>query len=315
MISQRMVFSHGKACVAAAITVAMALLAGTAMGADANANGASAPRGDLPGQSTAAPTLTVEVVPANPAVLYVGLKPTGGLRELQIRIKTPTLPATVNLRLASDPAGRLTFWSANDDSTPANQITTGVVAVGNSFVSVWVRGESVGQATIGIAYTEPNTQVTTTLMNVPVVVIKVEIESPYDTDANGKIDDPDNEFSFDTSSPALLQIPCQAFNSPGSDPDKFRWEIEDVGAIKGVWDPHVDGDPYTGKGLSSTVTFTGMPEHNADFGRKKITLNYEGLSCSDEEYVEVFFDPKARNNPGPPGETPPGTIAMEDLIE
>jgi len=119
--------------------------------------------------------------------------------------------------------------------------------------------------------------------------IKMEIEHPYDTDGNGLIDDPDNEFSFDTSDPAVLQIICQAFNSPGADPDNLHWTIESIGTVEGVWSPHIGSDEHIGKGLNPMVTFTGMPEHNSDFGRKKITLSYEGLSCSDEEYIEVFL--------------------------
>lgn len=146
-------------------------------------------------------------------------------------------------------------------------------------------------------------------------LLKIDIEYPFDTDGNGLIDDPDNEFSFDMSDPAVLQIGCQAFNSPGADPNKLHWTIEDIGDVEGVWNPHIDSDEHVGKGLNPTVTFTGMPEHNSDFGPKKITLTYDGLSCTDEEYIEVFFEPLGLNNPGPPPQNPPGEISEEDLVE
>jgi len=145
-------------------------------------------------------------------------------------------------------------------------------------------------------------------------VVKLRIEYPYDTNGDGKIDDPDNEFSFDASLPAVLTIQCRAFHSPGTDPEKFRWRIEDIGGVKGVWDPHVEGDAHTGKGLVCCVTFTGMPERNSDFGRKRITLSYEGLAHTDTEAIEVFFDPLARNNPGPAPDDIPDTIDLREVV-
>jgi hypothetical protein len=181
MISQRMSSGPAKACIAAAITIAAALLTGTAMGADSTDDGASQSKFGDPGTSLAEETLTLEVDPANPAVLYVGKQPTGGLRELKMRIKSP--PGTRDLALVSDPAGRVTFWS------PTSAITT--KSVGNSVVSVWVRGESVGQATIRITYTDPVTYVPTLLKEVPVVVVAVDIDGDLNHDTTYSEDDPE----------------------------------------------------------------------------------------------------------------------------
>jgi len=147
-----------------------------------------------------------------------------------------------------------------------------------------------------------------------VTVVGVEIEYPYDANNNGKIDDPTNEFSFNAADPAVLQFYCIAFNSPGADADKFRWTIEDIGTIRGEWSPHVVGDEYTGKGLNPTVTFTGMPNNNSDFGPKTITLSYEGLSCTDNETIEVFFEPLAKNNTGPEPDDIPDTIDLNEVV-
>ncbi|MDH7600469.1 MAG: hypothetical protein QHH07_12695 [Sedimentisphaerales bacterium] len=149
-----------------------------------------------------------------------------------------------------------------------------------------------------------------------ITVVDVRILYPWDANGNGKIDDPwANEFSFDDSEPAILEIDCIAAPSPGADPSRYRWYIEDVGELRGIWSPHVPGNPYVGTGSVTRVRFTGMPSSNSAFGPKRITLTYEGLSCSDQETIEVFFDPLARNNPGPPPDSPPNDIAEEDLVE
>ncbi len=147
-----------------------------------------------------------------------------------------------------------------------------------------------------------------------VTIVKVEIEYPYDTNSNDLIDDADNEFSFNADDPAILQINCIAVNSPGADPDKYRWTIQDIGSIRGEWNPHVDNDPYTGKGASSEVIFTGLPANNSDFGVKTITLEYLGLSCTDSEDIEVFFDPLAINNDGPEPDDIPSTIDLREVV-
>ncbi len=129
-------------------------------------------------------------------------------------------------------------------------------------------------------------------------VVRVKITYPRDTNLNGKIDDPDNEFSYNSEDPAVLQIfLCSAATTAYS--DNLRWTIEDIGAIRGKWDPHVDGDEYTGIGPVTTVTFTDMPAYNWDFGEKIIQLRFVGVPCMDWEPIEVFFDPLARNNNGP----------------
>jgi len=150
--------------------------------------------------------------------------------------------------------------------------------------------------------------------SITITVVKVEITYPDDTNGNGIIDDPENEFSFNTADPAVLQIWCTAFNSPGADADKFRWTIDNIGTIRGKWNPHVAGDEYTGKGLNPTVTFKGMPNNNSDFGGKTITLRYEGLSCTDTETIEVFFHPLAKNNTGPQPDDIPNTIDLKEVV-
>jgi hypothetical protein len=146
-------------------------------------------------------------------------------------------------------------------------------------------------------------------------VVDVKIYSPFDADLDGKIDDYSNEFSFDAADPAVLSIGCQAVECIYLDSQYVFWTIEDIGNIRGVWSPHVPGNIYMGQGYYPTVTFTGMPANNSDFGPKVITLSTSVVAETDQETIEVFFEPLAKNNPGPAAETPPGDIAEEDLVE
>jgi len=131
-----------------------------------------------------------------------------------------------------------------------------------------------------------------------ITVVELKILYPCDANGNGKIDDPTNEFVFTADDPGVLEITCTAVYSPGVDPTKYRWLIEDIGNLKGIWNPHLPGNKYIGIGISSTVTFTGMPVSNSGFGPKSIYLSYEGLPCADQEKIEVFFPPFATNHPG-----------------
>ena len=144
-----------------------------------------------------------------------------------------------------------------------------------------------------------------------IYVVKVQITRPCDTNHNGKIDDEDNEFSFNSAEPAVLQFSCTAASTPL--PNYLRWTINDIGAIRGKWNPHLDGDEYTGIGLNPTVTFTDMPANNSDFGPKTVTLRFEGLPCTDTEDIEVFFEPTARNNNGPQPDDIPPNIDLDEV--
>lgn len=217
----------------------------------------------------------------------------------------PAIICSTNIIRCADPSGTNTVTWPNPTATDNCAVTN--VACNPPSGSNFPVGETV------VTCTATDSSGNQSQCTFSVKVVDLRISYPDDADGNGLIDDPwSNEFSFDESSPALLVITCIAAASPDS--DKFRWTIEDVGEIRGFWNPHVTGNQYIGTGPNPTVTFTGMPLHNSAFGRKKITLAYEGLTCSDEETIEVFFHPAARNNPGPPGENPPNGVAREDLV-
>jgi hypothetical protein len=152
----------------------------------------------------------------------------------------------------------------------------------------------------------------------PLEVSDFEIVVPHGDPAaaagpRGANDTNERCYSADLENPTLT-VPCRA-RCP-SDPDKLRWIIGDAGSIKAKWNPHVDGNEYVGKGLSTTATFTGMPENNRDFGPKTITLTKEGADGRDTRTVELFFDPIATNNPGPePDDIPRNVDPRSEIRE
>ncbi|MGL4853746.1 MAG: hypothetical protein ACRC37_00635 [Lentisphaeria bacterium] len=125
----------------------------------------------------------------------------------------------------------------------------------------------------------------------------IKILTPHGDPSSGSCSDEDanatNEIAYDSEQ--KLKIECTA---PGvADEKVLQWCIEDIGEIKGVWSPCLDGDSSTGIGSSPVVEFSGLPENNSDFGLKKITLkhfDYEGKEKDTfSTNVEVFFDATA----------------------
>ena len=84
-------------------------------------------------------TETVLNLETQPAELYVGYH---GKKELKIKI-ADSIPGTESPTLGSIPNGRVTFWNGAGDT--ATQIYS-VSVNSSSYVSVWVRGESVSSA-------------------------------------------------------------------------------------------------------------------------------------------------------------------------
>jgi hypothetical protein len=126
---------------------------------------------------------------------------------------------------------------------------------------------------------------------------KVEVTTPNGDPTTSAGANATNERTYDSSASPVVTVPCAASSVP--EPDKLRWTIQNVGSIQATWNPSVPGDPHTGKGLSPTATFSGMPPNYNDFGPKTITLTVDGFSgCQDTQVVEVFFPRDATNHPG-----------------
>lgn len=192
-------------------------------------------------------------------------------------------------------------WKWTGDATGTSSSTT----VTKSYTTT---GDKTISATVEAKYTytkkadkpgpcpDPETKSKSITINVKVVRAKIKTPNGDPTQnpgANGANDT--NERDFNSASPGVATVPCEAEATP--DADKLRWKITDVGGTKAKWNPHVTGDEYTGKGLSPTATYTGLPEKYNDFGLKTITLTMEGVSCNDSTKVEIFFNKTAKNHP------------------
>lgn len=193
-------------------------------------------------------------------------------------------------------------WKWSDDGTGTSASTT----ITKTFDST---GNKTLKGTVEAKYTyankpgmtspcpAPETKPKSITINVKVVQVKIKTPKGDPTKDPGDDGSNDtNEWVYNGASPGVCTKTCEAKDTP--DADKLRWKIADVGNIKAKWNPHVAGDEHTGKGLSSTATFTGLPADNADFGAKTITLTMEGVSCNDSKTVEVFFGKTETNHPG-----------------
>jgi hypothetical protein len=130
-------------------------------------------------------------------------------------------------------------------------------------------------------------------------VVKVEIKKPagdpsLSAGAGGA--NQWNERVYNGASPGVATVVCESEDTPNA--DKLRWTIEDVGEIQATWEPHVDGNSHTGKGLNPTATFTGLPAQYTGFGSKTITLTMDepGITTTDTQEVEIFFPRSAANH-------------------
>jgi hypothetical protein len=245
----------------------------------------------------------------------------GGLVPVNLSWSPGNIPGCFELKTTTAAGGnQIKVWKDSGKTTLLiSEATWSYVASVSGFPhTVWIEAVAGGlNATLSFNYRPSCSQPSHPLpwSEDHVCVTELKIVNPCDLNTNGLIDDPYyNEFSFTAGDPATLQVGCQSLQCVCLAPQYVLWTIEDIGTIRATWYPHVPGNVYIGQGYSPIFTFTGMPANNSDFGRKVITLYSSVVSQTDQETIEVFFEPVARNNPGPPGEMPPDGIAMEDLV-
>ena len=143
-------------------------------------------------------------------------------------------------------------------------------------------------------------------------VVKIDLITPAGDPVISPVDSGDgqNEFAFSAPVNGVLEINLKAKVSPDNSEilnavkDKVKFTVENIGSSTKAWDAANPGGnaSVSGSFLIAKVTFTGLPQNNSDFGRKRVTLQYDGQT--EETYIEVFFDKAARNHPGNPINTP-----------
>ena len=122
-----------------------------------------------------------------------------------------------------------------------------------------------------------------------------------------------NQFTFTPDSPGTLTMTLMAMVEPAGSALKIaehlRFEVGDIGNSVMQWHAsNPNGKPSVGPdgGMYATVTFTGMPQHNDDFGWKTAKLWMGSTLVASNKYG-VFFPKSAANYPGVPtwGTPPP----------
>jgi alpha-tubulin suppressor-like RCC1 family protein len=130
------------------------------------------------------------------------------------------------------------------------------------------------------------------------------VESPVDGgDGGGNVPDGANEFTYSTAANGVLTLKLKAKMAGASNlpniQDKFKFEVDAIGTSTMAWNSANPGGKPTISGdfLTATVTFTGLPQNNMDFGKKKARILFDGAKSAEHEF-EVFFSKTATNHPG-----------------
>lgn len=139
----------------------------------------------------------------------------------------------------------------------------------------------------------------------PVTVVpKVELITPSGDPTNSPVDSGDgqNEFTFSTNSPGVLEVNLKAKVSPSGMAtqvaSRCHFYVDTIGNSTLAWDSvNSNGVPIASNDfLLAKVTFTGLPADNTAFGSKKAAVYFE-TTKQDEKSFEVFFDKNETNHP------------------
>lgn len=137
-------------------------------------------------------------------------------------------------------------------------------------------------------------------------VVKIEFITPDGDPVLSPVDSGDgqNEFTFSGANPGILTMDLKAKVIPASAASAItgcQFNVGDIGSSVKNWAVNnPNGKAAAGGGnLIATVTFTGLPDNNSDFGKKTATVSWNGVICDTKDY-EVFFSKTATNHPGEP---------------
>lgn len=146
-----------------------------------------------------------------------------------------------------------------------------------------------------------------------VTVFGLSIKTPHgnpfvNPGENGSNDT--NERVYNNATPAILTVECEVLPDPNTSElrawlddnnDRIRWSVDAISGSTISWNSQWPNDPTKGEGILTTSTFTGTPTQNADFGFKRVKMEFmdQGIPKGEKTAnIEVFFDKMANNNPG-----------------
>lgn len=119
------------------------------------------------------------------------------------------------------------------------------------------------------------------------------------------VGDGQNEFTFSTANPGVLTMNLKARVTPAAAAPIMaadcHFEVGAVGTSAMAWAAANPSGKAIGNGgfLTAMVTFTGLPDKNDAFGKKKAILQMKGRKLDENDY-EVFFPKNATNHPCTP---------------
>lgn|GEM_PF-6094622 len=146
-------------------------------------------------------------------------------------------------------------------------------------------------------------------VSVQIPVARLTILIPHADPANPAEANSTNERAYDDWLPPDLSVECLAKLEPVDLEADIVWEIGDIGNIRAVWQPTYPTLPNRGYGESPMAYYHRLPEHNRDFGFKRVwAYLLKRPACRDERRIEAFYPPMTQNNDGPRPENPPPGI-------
>jgi len=235
--------------------------------------------------------------------------PADGSSEALIRVGDPSDPGNPEV-LITDMYGNIIFDGLVTVETTVGTIVTPDEDMGISGIQVvvdtGVAEFRVQAGTVGVqGVVKVSSLSGTEIAQDSLTIVKIEMVTPAGDPVNSPVNSGDgqNEFTFSAASPGVLTMNLKAKVSPsgvaGQIGSLCHFTVDGVGSSALVWDSNNPGGLPTASDdtLLATVTFSGLPANNSDFGLKKATIFLNNIKAAEENY-EVFFDRDATNNPG-----------------
>lgn len=142
-------------------------------------------------------------------------------------------------------------------------------------------------------------------------IFEIELVTPSGDPVSAPSDSGDgqNEFTYSSDSPGVLTMNLKARVTPSDAAleiaDSCVFRVESIGDSVKAWNAaNPSGRAVSSGGsLIATVTYTGLPKRNLNFGKKTASVMFKGIVCDENNY-EVFFPRDAANHPGEEASTP-----------